>query len=218
MKRRKIQTHLATHLIITAIILLALVLGIGAILKQQSENKVYGFARELPEAEQLLRLKLVETAENWLGSNEQDGSHQPIIDLYNDHEPLAQGYTVQYDDQWCATFVSASAIEAGLTQIIPTECGCQRQIKLFQALNTWEEADDYLPLPGDIIYYCRNNKELTQDCTGWSDHVGIVVGTNGNRIKVIEGNYGNRVDYRYLAADALIIRGYAIPDYSQLCS
>ena len=200
-----------------AIALLALVLGIIAIFMIRSKNITYGFARDVPEAEQALRLKLVEAAENWLGSNEQDGSHQPIIDLYNRHEPLAQGYTVRYDDQWCATFVSACAIEAELTQLIPTECGCQRQIELFQDLNTWEEADDYLPLPGDIIYYCRNNKELAGDCTDWSDHVGIVVGTNGNRIKVIEGNYGDKVAYRYLSVDALMIRGYGIPDYSQLC-
>ena len=201
----------------TAIVLLALILGIIAIFIIRNKNATYGFARDVPEAEQALRLKLVEAAENWLGSNEQDGSHQPIIDLYNQHEPLAQGYTVRYDDQWCATFVSACAIEAELTQLIPTECGCQRQIELFQDLNTWEEADDYLPLPGDIIYYCRNNKELAGDCTDWSDHVGIVVGTNGNRIKVIEGNYGDKVAYRYLSVDALMIRGYGIPDYSQLC-
>ena len=205
-----------TIFIIVAVIAGVIILCTVVFLIFRNRNLTYGFDRQVPEAEQQLRLKLVATAETWLGSNEQDGSHESIIDLYNQHEPLAQGYTVQYDDQWCATFVSASAIEAGLTQIIPTECGCQRQIELFQDLGTWEEADDYIPLPGDIIYYCRSNKDLINDCTGWSDHVGIVVGTNGNRIKVIEGNYGDKVDYRYLKADALIIRGYAVPGYSQL--
>jgi hypothetical protein len=84
-------------------------------------------------------------------------------------------------------------------------------------MNAWEEGDDYLPLPGDIIYYSRSNKDMINDCTGWSDHVGIVVGTKGNRIKVIEGNYGNRVDYRYLPVNALMIRGYGVPDYSTGC-
>ena len=213
--RKRKKSHLIA---LTIFVLTLLVLAIIGALVIRNLHRNYGFAHEIPEAEQLLRLKLVETAENWLGSNEQDGSHKAIVDLYNDHEPLAQGYTVQYDDQWCATFVSASAIQAGLTQIIPTECGCQRQIELFQSLNTWEEADDYLPLPGDIIYYCRKNTELAQDCTGWSDHVGIVVGTSGKRIKVIEGNFGDQVAYRYLTVDALIIRGYAVPDYSQLYS
>ena len=203
-------------ILISAVISGIVILGIAIVFHIFNRNLNYGFAREVPEAEQQLRLKLVEAAQNWLGNNEQDRSHEPIIDLYNQYEPLAQGYTVQYDDQWCATFVSAAAIQADLTQIIPTECGCQRQIKLFQDLGTWVENDDYIPLPGDIIYYCRSNKDLVSDCTDWSDHVGIVVGTNGNRIKVIEGNYGDKVDYRYLKADALIIRGYAVPDYSQL--
>lgn len=214
MTRKKHKKH--RKYIIAAVIVGALILSGLIFLAFWNRTLVYGFAREVPEAEQKLRLQLVETAQRWFGSNEQDRSHEPIIDRYNQHEPLAQGYTVQYDDQWCATFVSAAAIEAGLTQIIPTECGCQRQIELFQNLGTWEEADDYLPLPGDIIYYCRSNRDNINDCTGWSDHVGIVVGTNGNRIKVIEGNYGDKVDYRYLKADALIIRGYAVPDYSQL--
>ena len=210
--QQKKKTMLTTVVVVTLILTVAFF----AFFAFRSRNQHYGFAREVPEEEQLLRLKLVEAAESWLGSKEQDGSHQHIIDLYNQHEPLAQGYKVQYDDQWCATFVSASAIQAELTQIIPTECGCQRQIGLFQDLGTWVEEDDYHPLPGDIIYYCRNNKEVGKDCTDWSDHVGIVVGTSGNRIKVIEGNYGDSVGYRYLPVNALIIRGYGVPDYTQL--
>jgi cell wall-associated NlpC family hydrolase len=107
------------------------------------------------------------------------------------------------------------AIQCGLTDIIPTECGCERQIGLFQALNAWVEDDDYVPLPGDLIYYHRNCMELG-DCKKRSDHVGIVVGTNGDRMKVIEGNYGDGVGYRYLKVDATIIRGYATPDYTSL--
>lgn len=215
MKEMKRNNKRFAIFIAVSIAILVLVLSLLTV-AYINKHRNYGFAREIPEAEQQLRLKLIEAAQKWLGSNEQDNSHRPIIDLYNQHEPLAQGYIVQYDDQWCATFVSASAIEAGLTQIIPTECGCQRQIELFQNLDAWQEADDYLPLPGDIIYYCRNNKKIGTDCTGWSDHVGIVVGTSGNRIKVIEGNYNDQVSYRYLPVNALIIRGYAIPDYSQL--
>lgn len=215
MKKKKSRKR-TVHVTPLAIAATVLMLALFAFFYLYNLNRTYGFAKEVPEEERLLRLKLTETAEDWLGSSEHDGSHRSIIDLYNQHEPLAQNYKVQYDDQWCATFVSASAIKAGLTQIIPTECGCQRQIGLFQELGTWEEADDYLPLPGDIIYYCRTNKDSIKDCTGWSDHVGIVIGTSGNRIKVIEGNYGDKVGYRYLKVDATIIRGYATPDYTQL--
>jgi len=80
-------------------------------------------------------------------------------------------------------------------------------------LAAWEEKDDYTPLPGDIIYYCNSDRGLG-DCIGWSDHVGIVVGTWGNFIKVIEGNYGGRVAYRYIPINAPTIRGYGLPNFS----
>ena len=215
MRKSKQKKH---RIYAMTVALLVIIIFIAVVLALSNQYTSYGFAREIPESEQLLRLKLVEAAESWLGSNEQEGSHRSIIDVYNNHEPLAQNYLVKYDDEWCATFVSASAIKAGLTQIIPTECGCQRQIELLKELGAWEEADDYHPLPGDIIYYSRSNKDLINDCTGWSDHVGIVVGTRGNRIKVIEGNYGDTVDYRYLPVNAVMIRGFGIPEYALLCS
>ena len=171
----------------------------------------YGFAWEVPEAEQNLRMLVVQTAESWLGCNEKDGSFQPIIDLYNSHEPLAVGYVMQYSDQWCAAFVSAVAIGCELTDIIPTECGCQRQIALFEALGRWEENDDYLPLPGDVIFYATKN--TAEENTAWSNHVGIVVGTYGNKIKVIEGNYNESVAYHIVNVDDVTIRGYGLPDY-----
>ena len=194
------------RLIVLSMILILLLTGCA-------QNLSYGFAREVSLEEQTLRLSLVQAAENWLGCKEADGSHQPIIDLYNAYEPLAQGYTVKYTDQWCATFVSAAAITAELTDIIPTECGCQRQIGLFEQLDCWEEKDDYVPLPGDIIFYATTASGIG-DCTDWSDHVGIVVGTNGNRIKVIEGNNGEAVRYRYLYTTDPTIRGYGLPDYA----
>lgn len=177
----------------------------------------FGFAREVSREEALLRQQVIETAESWLGAKEKDGTHQPIIDLYNSHQPLAQGYEVKYDDSWCSTFVSAIAIQCGLTDIIPTECGCQRQIGLFTDLNRWEEDDSYHPLPGDIIFYAWGSKPFG-DCTDWSDHVGIVVGTLGPFIKVIEGNMDDAVGYRYILVNSPGIRGYGLPDYQSKCN
>lgn len=75
--------------------------------------------------EKELRKKVVDTAESYFGCKESDGSHKKIIDLYNSHKPLARGYAVKYTDAWCSTFASAVAIACGLTDIIPTECGCE---------------------------------------------------------------------------------------------
>lgn len=178
-------------------------------------NDPWGFARQVSAEEREARLSVVEAAEAWLGASEANGSFREIIDLYNSHEPLAQDYTVTYTDSWCATFVSASAIVSGHTGIIPTECSCQRQIALFQELDCWEENDNYLPLPGDVIYYCWGRQPLFGDCTGWANHVGIVIGTAGPFIKVIEGNKDDQVAFRYIPRGYFQIRGYGLPDYGK---
>ena len=50
------------------------------------------------------------------------------------YKPLARSYAVKYTDAWCATGASAAAIVAELTDIIPTECGCNQMIELFKKL------------------------------------------------------------------------------------
>lgn len=172
----------------------------------------WGFYSSLPEAEKQLRLSTVAAAETYLGFQESDGSHKAIIDLYNSHEPLAVDYVVQYDDSWCAAFVSAVAISQDLTDIIPTECGCERQIGLWQTISQWKEQDSYVPQPGDLIYYDWEDTGKG-DCTGWSDHVGMVVGIKWPFIKVIEGNKDDMVAYRIIRVDDDTIRGFGLPDY-----
>ncbi len=196
-------------LLVLAGILILLAVAAGMIFIRIS----WGFAREVSPEEAGRRLAVVETAEGYLGYSEEDGNYREILEVYNNHTPLAQGYAVQETDSWCATFVSAVAIQEGITDILPTECSCQRQIGLFQDLGRWEERDGYLPLPGDVIYYCWNHPPLFGDCTGWASHVGIVVGTFGPFIKVIEGNKNDRVEYRYILQNDFRIRGFGLPEY-----
>lgn len=175
----------------------------------------WGFYWNISPEEQVFRLEVVQTAQEYLGAQESNGSHTRIIDLYNSHEPLAMGYQVQYTDSWCSTFVSAVAIQCGLTEIIPTECGCERHIGLFRQMGRWEENDNAIPLPGDLIFYDWDNTK-PGDSTGWSDHVGIVVGTKWPFMKVIEGNKDDSVSYRILPLGDLRIRGFGQPDYGSL--
>lgn len=166
--------------------------------------------------EQELRSKVVSIAKSYLGCNERDGSHRKIIDLYNSHKPLARGYKVTYTDSWCATFVSAVSISAGLTDIIPTECGCSAMIELFRKLGSWQENDAYVPSPGDIIFYDWQDgtNYATTDNKGAPDHVGIVENVSGKTITVIEGNYSDSVKRRSIAVNGRYIRGYGLPKYS----
>jgi hypothetical protein len=163
--------------------------------------------------EQELRNHVVVTAEQWLGCKESDGSHKKIIDLYNSHKPLARSYPVKYTDEWCATYVSAVAIECGLTDIMPTECSCAKMIELYKKLGRWQEADDYVPQLGDLVMYDWADTG-SGDNKGNPDHVGIVAYINGNSMKIIEGNISNSVAYRALSVNGKYIRGYCLPDYA----
>ena len=163
--------------------------------------------------EQALRQKVVGIAQGWIGCKESNGSHRKIIDLYNSHKPLARGYPVKYTDAWCSTFASAVAIKAGLTDIIPTECGCEKHIQLFKALGSWEENDAHVPAPGDYIFYDWDDNGAG-DCTGSADHVGIVEKVSGQTITVIEGNMSNAVGRRTIKVNGRYIRGYGVPKYA----
>lgn len=156
--------------------------------------------------------KIVALAQSWIGKKESDGTHKSIIDIYNAHRPLARGYKVKYTDEWCATTISALAIKLGYTDIIPTECSCQKMIALFQNIGAWVENENRTPKAGDIIFYDWQDNGVG-DNKGWSDHVGIVEKVNGNTISIIEGNNSCAVKRRTLEVNARYIRGYGVPKY-----
>lgn len=159
-----------------------------------------------------LAKSIIEQAKSWLGCKESDGTHKKIIDVYNNHKPLARGYKVKYTDAWCATFVSACAIKCGYTDIIPTECGCSPMIQLFKNIGSWVEDDAYVPKSGDIIFYDWQDSGIG-DNTGVPDHVGIVEKVSGSTITVIEGNKNNAVERRNIQVNGKFIRGYGVPKY-----
>lgn len=164
--------------------------------------------------EQQLRNKIVSVALGWLGRNEADNSHREIIDVYNSHKPLARGYALKYTDAWCSGYASAVAIKADMTDIIPTECGCEKHIELFKKLGSWQENDAYTPRPGDYMFYYWDDNGVG-DCTGYADHVGIVTAVNGTKITVTEGNMSNAVKQRTMQVNGKYIRGYGVPNYAR---
>ena len=159
-----------------------------------------------------MRNNVIKKAQEWVGASESNGRYKTIIDIYNAHTPLARGYKVKYSDEWCATFVSAIAIQCGYTHIIPTECSCGKMIELFKKLGEWVEADDYKPSPGDVIFYDWEDTGKG-DNKGTPNHVGIVEKVSGTTITVIEGNYSQAVKRRYITLNGKYIRGYGVPKY-----
>ena len=153
-------------------------------------------------------------AKAWLGYSEANGKFKEIIDIYNAHTPRARGYKVKYTDEWCATFVSACAIKAAATKIIPTECSCNYMIAAFKNIGCWIENDAYRPSAGDIIFYDWQDSGAG-DNKGGSDHVGIVESVNGDMITVIEGNKNETVARRNIKVNGKYIRGYGVPKYDK---
>ena len=163
--------------------------------------------------ESQIRQAMVARARKYIGCKESDGTHKQIIDIYNNHKPLARGYAVKYTDAWCATFGSAIAILEGHTDIIPTECGCDAQIKLWQEKGRWQENDAYVPQAGDYIYYDWQDNGVGDDRDS-ADHIGIVESCDGKTITVIEGNKNDAVGERQLAVNGRYIRGFGLPNYA----
>lgn len=192
--------------------------------KAQEKRASYGMeyynlyseeAKEKASLNMTLRNKVVEYASKYIETKEMSDLHKFIIDTYNSITPLPLSYKVKYTDAWCATFVSFISIALGLTDIMPRECSCGRKIELYKKLNRWQEADNYVPNPGDEIFYDWEDKAdyASTDNKGWADHVGIVQSVKGNVITVIEGNIDNKVGTRELQVNGRYIRGYGLPDY-----
>ena len=145
-----------------------------------------------------IRAKVAATAKKYLGCKESDGGHRQFIDAYNGFKPLPRNHRMTYSAAWCATFVSAVAIECGLTEIIPVECGCSLMIGLYKKLGRWREDENYIPKVGDIIFYDWDDGKdfAVTDNSGSPEHVGIVVSVSGGVVAVVEGNKGGAVLHR----------------------
>lgn len=165
--------------------------------------------------EEQARKKIVDIMRGWVGLQRSNRTHAPIIDTYNAHKPLPRGYKVTYSDSYCATTISAAAIKAGYTDIIPIECSCPQMVALAQKMGIWVEEDSYKPNPGDIILYDWQDNGVG-DNHGTPDHIGMVENANNTSMTIIEGNMsGGVVGRRTLSVNGRYIRGYICPKYSK---
>lgn len=157
---------------------------------------------------------IVNLALSYLNITEGSKWHKDILDIYNNHTPLARGYKVKQSDAWCATFVSAVFIKAGYSKLIQTECSCAKMLEGAKLKGIWVEDDAYTPMYGDLILYDWNDNGIG-DNTGNPDHVGIIESVTGDMMLVIEGNYKDRVGKRAISVNSRYIRGYITPRYTK---
>lgn len=166
-------------------------------------------------SESAIRERVVAEARNLLGIKEGTAEHRKrIVDVYNSLPVLPRGHKLTDKDAWCAATMTVIGIALGIPHVLLPECSCSRMIELYKAQGRWEERDDYVPKPADLVMYDWEAK--TGECTGAPDHVGMVEKVEGKAITVIEGNYDNQVKRRQIVVEYVKVRGYCLPDYASL--
>lgn len=95
-----------------------------------------------------LRRKVADIINAWDGATRGSAKHLEILNIYNNHKPLARGYRVQVGDAHCATTASAAYIKAGIAEYTGTECGVGKYVEIAKKKGIWTENDAYTPKVG----------------------------------------------------------------------
>lgn len=107
---------------------------------------------------------------------------------------------------WCACFVSWCYDQAGASG--PRFAACQSQgIPWFQSHGQWGGRNYRDIAPGDAIFF-------DWDGDGSADHVGLVIGTDGERVYTVEGNSGNACKIKSYPLDYGCIKGYGLMNWN----
>lgn len=163
-----------------------------------------------------LRQQVVDTINAWVGATKGSAKHLEILEIYNNHRPLARGYAVKKTDAYCATTVSAAYIKVGIAEYTGTECGVEKYTIVAKNKGIWVENDAHTPKIGDACVYDWDDNGVG-DCTGAGDHIGIVTKVTANSFVVTEGNMtGGKVGTRTMAINGKYIRGFICPDFAAI--
>ncbi|MCM1525484.1 MAG: CHAP domain-containing protein [Ruminococcus sp.] len=107
---------------------------------------------------------------------------------------------------WCACFVSWCYNQAGKTE--PRFASCQSQgVPWFQSHGQWGDRSYTNIAPGDAIFF-------DWDLDGGADHVGLVIGTDGQRVYTVEGNSGDACKIKSYPLDYQCIKGYGLMNWN----
>lgn len=117
-------------------------------------------------------------------------------------QPYWSWYGFNSRVEWCATYVSWVLNQAGYSE--PKFAACQSQgIPYFSANGRWAGIGYKDIAPGDVIFF-------DWEGDGSSDHVGIVIGTDGSRVYTVEGNSGDACKVRDYDINSSVIMGYGL--------
>jgi len=117
-------------------------------------------------------------------------------------QPYWSWYGFDYRVEWCACYVSWVLNQAGYSE--PKFAACQSQgIPYFSSNGQWANRGYKDIAPGDVIFF-------DWEGDGSSDHVGIVIGTDGSRVYTVEGNSGDACKVRDYDLNSSVIMGYGL--------
>ena len=108
--------------------------------------------------------------------------------------------------EWCACFVSWCYGQMGFSE--PRFAACQSQgIPWFTSHGQWGARGYENIAPGDAIFF-------DWDLDGSADHVGLVIGRDGNRVYTVEGNSGDACKIKSYPLDYACIKGYGLMNWN----
>ena len=108
--------------------------------------------------------------------------------------------------EWCACFVSWCYGQMGLSE--PRFAACQSQgIPWFTSRGQWGARGYENIAPGDAIFF-------DWDLDGSADHVGLVIGTDGQRVYTVEGNSGDACKIKSYPVNYSCIKGYGLMNWN----
>ena len=108
--------------------------------------------------------------------------------------------------EWCACFVSWCYGQMGLSELRFAACQSQG-VPWFTSHGQWGARGYENIAPGDAIFF-------DWDGDGSADHVGLVIGTDGERVYTVEGNSGDACKIKSYPLDYACIKGYGLMNWN----
>ena len=108
--------------------------------------------------------------------------------------------------EWCACFVSWCYGQMGLSELRFAACQSQG-VPWFTSHGQWGARGYENIAPGDAIFF-------DWDLDGSADHVGLVIGTDGQRVYTVEGNSGDACKIKSYPLDYACIKGYGLMNWN----
>ena len=120
-------------------------------------------------------------------------------------KPYWDWYGFSYHMEWCGAFVSWCYAQAGKDE--PFFARCDSEGKLwFEENEQWGSADYADIAPADTIFF-------DWDLDGSADHVGLVIGTDGENVYTVEGNRDDVCITRFYPLNFEFIMGYGLMEW-----